>query len=297
MIKVSPPTVKVDDFYDLLINNIIKKKNGIALKQEYQNLKTKIIQAEEKYFSYASTQKLNQMVVNDNLPHVLENSDMVFLYTKFVREQKEFYEEIMGGVFGKRCPYCEKRDVSQLDHYLSKTENNFYTVTPYNLIPSCSECNKDKGVAKDLVHPYFDDTTTEEWLKCQIVVSNNSLGVIYSTNFTNCKTISQNLKNRIENTVKRLNLIECYTGWVSNIISSSLRMWKRVYNEQSLEELIKMLKWSMEALQTELDSTNSYYRIFLKSLINYLKNDCSDLCFLQNDQMFSHSIEENTLLA
>jgi len=73
------------------------------------------------------------------------------------------------------CPYCAQRPVSQLDHYLPKDKFPSLAVTPYNLVPSCSDCNKTKlaDVANNeesqTLHPYYDDVTDEQWLYARVI--------------------------------------------------------------------------------------------------------------------------------
>ena len=65
--------------------------------------------------------------------------------------------------------------VKTLDHYLPKSKFPLYAVTPYNLIPACSDCNKDKfnDVSicreKETIHPYYDDFTDEVWIKAKMI--------------------------------------------------------------------------------------------------------------------------------
>ena len=48
-------------------------------------------------------------------------------------------------------------------------------VTPANLVPACSDCNKAKSdasfatAADQILHPYFDDVDQDPWLKAEVV--------------------------------------------------------------------------------------------------------------------------------
>lgn len=74
------------------------------------------------------------------------------------------------------CPFCEIALPSELDHYLPKSEFPVFALTPANLVPICSECNKltRKGDyvpdAYDdaLFHPYFDKLPATAWLRAVI---------------------------------------------------------------------------------------------------------------------------------
>lgn len=74
-----------------------------------------------------------------------------------------------------RCPLCDHREVTTLDHHLPKSSFAFLAVTPTNLIPACSDCNKTKGdiapgcAEEETLHPYFDDLGDVQWLGARVV--------------------------------------------------------------------------------------------------------------------------------
>lgn len=75
-----------------------------------------------------------------------------------------------------RCPLCGQRDVKTLDHYLPRESFPEFCVTPANLVPSCSDCNKTKGTLvpgtyrEQTFHPYFDNWSTVTVMKADIVI-------------------------------------------------------------------------------------------------------------------------------
>jgi len=75
----------------------------------------------------------------------------------------------------RRCPLCGHRDVTTLDHHLPKTAYPLLSVTPVNLVPACSDCNKAKSdasyatAADQTLHPYFDNVDQDRWLKAEVV--------------------------------------------------------------------------------------------------------------------------------
>ncbi|MEU9786152.1 hypothetical protein AB0H92_35255 [Streptomyces phaeochromogenes] len=74
-----------------------------------------------------------------------------------------------------RCPLCDHRDVSTLDHHLPKSTYALLAVAPANLIPACSDCNKTKSdsapacAEEQTLHPYFDDLGDIQWLSAQVI--------------------------------------------------------------------------------------------------------------------------------
>jgi len=87
---------------------------------------------------------------------------------------REMYGLLKSAPENDICPLCSQRTVSQLDHYLPQSAHPALTVTPLNLVPACSECNKTKlaiqaAVAGDQTfHPYFEDADDARWLFAQV---------------------------------------------------------------------------------------------------------------------------------
>ena len=76
---------------------------------------------------------------------------------------------------GDRCPFCDHRNVSTLDHFLPKSDYPIFAVAPINLIGLCADCNKIKSdiaprLANDtMLHPYFDEVNNRQWLFARVV--------------------------------------------------------------------------------------------------------------------------------
>jgi hypothetical protein len=87
------------------------------------------------------------------------------------------YDRLITAPSFGRCPLCDCRDVTTLDHFLPKAHYPSLAVNPLNLIPACHECNKAKldcipVMPEDqTLHPYFDDVNGSVWLKATVVGS------------------------------------------------------------------------------------------------------------------------------
>src|SRR5262249_39637235 len=107
--------------------------------------------------------------------------EMVWLYdaklSRLRDRARPIYDAIKLAPRNGVCPLCGHRVVSTLDHYLAKSRHPSYTVTPLNLLPACSDCNKLKlnrqpANARDqTLHPYFDDVSSDVWLKATLIES------------------------------------------------------------------------------------------------------------------------------
>lgn len=88
---------------------------------------------------------------------------------------RAIYDQIKLLPEGDRCPFCDQRNVSTLDHILPKTLYPALAVAPVNLVGACIECNKaklamaPKTAGDTILHPYFDDISQVQWLKAQVV--------------------------------------------------------------------------------------------------------------------------------
>ncbi|WP_157583383.1 HNH endonuclease [Plantibacter sp. H53] len=92
---------------------------------------------------------------------------------RFVPKTKNarmYYEVLRELVDDFDCPYCLRREVDELDHYLPKSKFKYLAVVPLNLVPICSKCNKKKKAFvastadEQPLHPYFDDLGGFDWL-------------------------------------------------------------------------------------------------------------------------------------
>lgn len=90
-------------------------------------------------------------------------------FAKSVRT-RNIYDSIKKLPINDICPICAQRTVGSLDHYLAQSTHSALVVTPINLVPACSDCNKAKldaqpGTAEtQTLHPYFDNVDDETWL-------------------------------------------------------------------------------------------------------------------------------------
>ncbi|MBN3002520.1 HNH endonuclease [Chromobacterium alkanivorans] len=159
-----------------------------ALIERFQMVGEEVV---EHYQCYSSLARVNQLfrVVpcnrGDGAQVVLPNiskQDFIDLYScqmaKDGRPGREYYDKIrMLAPLGK-CPYCGFGQVSTLDHFLSKSYYPMFSIFPGNLIPSCADCNKDKGSSvlteyNQTLHPYFESDSIDlrRWVFAEVVHS------------------------------------------------------------------------------------------------------------------------------
>jgi hypothetical protein len=134
--------------------------------------------AETEYVALATKGKLFQLQPNGPITPLLSGELMGTIYkSHFVRTgspSRVLYEAIRFAPPYGQCPMCGQRIVASVDHYLPQSLHPIFNLTPSNLVPACSDCNKGK-LAKFAereeeltLHPYFDDLGNERWLMINI---------------------------------------------------------------------------------------------------------------------------------
>lgn len=134
---------------------------------------------------------LPQHDINDG-----DESEIKKVYTyKFAPKASighDYYKAIMANANGV-CPICGGSKLKNLDHYLPKAKYPLLCVTPANLIPTCRDCNMDKGDVFDTdyysipFNPYFD-IMKDVWLECNFDFENDkTFTVTYYNGFDKSK--------------------------------------------------------------------------------------------------------------
>jgi hypothetical protein len=95
-------------------------------------------------------------------------------FAKLMTPGRLFYDQLVTSAPFGTCPLCAHRAVTTLDHFLPQDDHPALVVTPANLVPACSDCNKAKldhmPASEDRVtlHPYFDSVESDEWLVADV---------------------------------------------------------------------------------------------------------------------------------
>ena len=119
-----------------------------------------------------------QNIMGLTLPSLTDEEcdDIIKLYdqkfSKLGEDTRKYYDAILANG-GKICPICGVGKRRTLDHFLPKSKYPLLCVTPLNLVPTCRDCNMEKGAKSSTdyyempFNPYFDDNSLA-WLTCRI---------------------------------------------------------------------------------------------------------------------------------
>lgn len=172
MKRLKKPNIDVSDVIKACVSNYRDKDKADRFRSSLQEIYD---------YSEIFDEKMKQEVVYEIEPHNLvkdvSKDELVSLYAqKFVQDGQPgriFYDKIISSSNGK-CPICEIRTVTTLDHFLVKSIYPALAVTPTNLVPMCHDCNKAKGdpvftcYEDTHLHPYYDSLDDFVWLEADI---------------------------------------------------------------------------------------------------------------------------------
>lgn len=169
-LKLTPPKTTAIDAFNICIQNTNDYQRYLLACQDVTN-DAAIFRSS---FNPASLFTFHRRSITG--PSITKD-EMLFLYNqRLVRSKagRVIYDEIfLGAKFGI-CAFCGVRDATTLDHYLAKSETPSLAVAPENLIPACIKCNSSAKASyplkpeDQLIHAYFDDVESENWLKASI---------------------------------------------------------------------------------------------------------------------------------
>lgn len=159
MISIPIPLESANGIYTACAKRVKDGADRAAFQKETQ----RVIERSELYVKKAAIGQLYLLASEDALN--LTNTDLATLYERILVQGAErgTYEKLKSRARFARCPLCGQRDVKTLDHYLPRADFPEFCVTPANLIPSCTDCNKVKhdyvpaSYEEQTFHPYFDD--------------------------------------------------------------------------------------------------------------------------------------------
>jgi hypothetical protein len=174
MLKLSRPPYTAEETFVACVNRV----RDPALRAKLLSVTQMIVDASDAYEAAAEANTLDQTPKSPTLGGRVTAEELQAVYTQRMAKQnapgRPIYDDIFAAAKG-RCPLCAHRTVTTLDHHLPKAYYPALAVTPLNLVPSCSDCNKTKlatvpHTPEDVsIHPYFDDVDTERWLHADVV--------------------------------------------------------------------------------------------------------------------------------
>lgn len=232
MRKLNKPSFSPKNVYRACIS-IVKNKD---LKQRLEKCEKNIITASNEFEKKVANAQLHTIKTSNNILGIVTTDEMMKVYTsRMVRKNtpgRIYYDLIKSAPAHGRCPLCGQRTISTLDHHLPKSKYPSLVVSPVNLIPSCSECNKiktdniPKTGKEESLHPYFDNVEVATWLKCKI--QKKTLSVYFYVKPP--KNWDTSLSNRVKYHFDSLELNDLFISHASEEISFINLSLKKLYS-------------------------------------------------------------------
>lgn len=179
MMRMNEPELSINDTLTACINGASRN----PLKRRLTLASNELEQQSDLYRRLGELGNLYQIAAlvarrTDN-PIILSDltkNELIRLYEYYLRDKetgREYYDILLTSA--DKCPFCGGlgERPRNLDHFLPKANFSQFSILPYNLIPSCRDCNMDgKGTSyaenkdEQILHPILDQPHffEEQWI-------------------------------------------------------------------------------------------------------------------------------------
>ncbi|MBJ7570898.1 hypothetical protein JG789_06730 [Bacillus halotolerans] len=286
MYLLNLPKYTIKDYFEDFLDGRHDNSKNNYIKTRLLAAKSIFIDAEKNYQELATGKLLhtiddhdiiaipNNVKLDNKIPRIINASDMEKAYTNFLVDKpmsqkigRKVYESILSNTTHNLCPYCSHRDVKTVDHYLPKAKYISYAITPLNLLPCCSDCNKDKLDSHSLIeenmliHPYFDDISQIDWLECRVIENSWPISFAYEVSDDITDLI---LKSRIMYQFKLLNLGKLYADNATREFNKRVKSLLKEYNSNPSNKALDFINDNLESYL--YDNPNSWQTKLFKAL-------------------------------
>ena len=168
-----------------------------------------------------------------------------------------------------RCPFCDHRNVSSVDHILPKTHYPIFAVTPVNLVGCCDTCNKRKSdtiptnPCDTLLHPYFDEVSSQQGLIADVI---EEIPAALTFDVIEVFEWSNILNQRLANQFSLLGLADLYSSQAAHEITNIRHNLQRHFDSGGPEAVREELQYQWESRQA--NRINSWQTATYQALMN-----------------------------
>lgn len=234
MIKLAKPQIDVGEIID---DCTLDMRNGIR-KKHIEDSKIEIVNLCKEYDELAEDQRFDRIKMVDKTKANADKDDLLYLYTglfsKKEKTARKYYDQLILTPEHGKCPFCCQRLVNTLDHYLPKSKYPMLSIVPFNLIPVCSNCNKEKldEVSLDkrsmIIHPYYEDFDDDIWIKAMLIEDEPVAFEFYTEKPDNW---NEEKYIRAKKHFVMFNLNELYKPYAAEMFTTEIKNIKRMYNK------------------------------------------------------------------
>ncbi len=279
------PEATLGDFFEDLLKGRHNNNKNSMLITRLKSVESLLIEAEKHYQKLGEDRLLHTITeieeiiipddieIEEGIPRVISDKEMEKVYTNFLVDKPDsekvgriIYDKILSNTYYNLCPYCSQREVKTVDHFLPKSKFITLAITPINLLPSCSDCNKLKLDNYTLlenqmiIHPYFEDLSNEEWLGCRVVENVWPITFSYYILEVNNPIFYSRLNYQFD----LFELGKLYADNASREFNNRLKSLIREYNSNPDNKAIDFINDNLESYRSE--NKNSWQTKMFDSL-------------------------------
>lgn len=247
MIKLAPPKHSISDSIQLCTDGMSKRELRGRINQGSGIIRESAADYTIKagvgeLFTIAPIEGNEDSVVNSGI----SKREFVNLYEYYFRNTnkpgREIYDALMLSA-NERCPFCGGIGrPKNLDHYLPKAHFPQFSILPFNLLPSCRDCNMDgKGehyatvYHEQIIHPYLDKECffQEQWVFARVLQGSPCVLDFY---VSAPEEWEANDKLRAIQHFKDFDLSKRYSIQATDFITTAVNMRRTFMNGSTKEE-------------------------------------------------------------
>lgn len=259
-----------------LLKEIIDSKSKDN-KKRLENLRSDLEKRFDDYSAKADSDKLHLLTAKWNYDKKAITSDGYFLYHQYDNSRESMSKlhskiiEANNGEIVLKCPICELRDATDLDHYVPRQLFPEFSVLSYNLIPTCHKCNNKKstewrdGGKRLFFNAYYDTPTDELLFDVTVKQENNLLRMELSLkSFAHPKK-----ETRLAlSTIKSLDLMPYVNQKINEKFDTELKniIRRRKHSKVTDDEFLQTEKEILEDGIGDINDVNNWDRIVYEAI-------------------------------
>lgn len=263
MIKINISSKTIENFKIQVLSNFYNdKKQKIVFKKEEDNkLKWSIdIGAinrliKRKLKNYPKEIDLEKLITLDykelcDLKDFIDNNEDLkelnktqkdYFYTLYQRLKKSEYIKDLNITV---CPYCNRNYIfnfkksnslkatAQLDHFFDKSTYPYFSISIFNLVPSCQTCNQRKSKIQNAIyHPFTETFNDDVKFKLKLIDSK----FYYDKNSLEIEKKILKNEDKVNSHIKTFNINNLYEEHKDIVLE--LIQKAQIYNESYIDEL------------------------------------------------------------
>ena len=263
MIKINISSKTIENFKTQVLLNFYNDKNQkIVFKKEEDNKVKWSIDIDainrlikRKLKNYPKNIDLEKLITLDykELCDLKDFIDKNKSFTKLNKTQKDYfytlYQRLKKSEYIKDlditvCPYCNRNYIfnfkksnslkatAQLDHFFDKSTYPYFSISIFNLIPSCQICNQRKSkIQNDIYHPFKEAFNDD--VKFRLKIKDSKF--YYDKNSLEIEKKILRNEDKVNLHIKTFNIDNLYEEHKDIVLELIQKV--QIYNESYIDEL------------------------------------------------------------